>query len=453
MAKRTVRHYFKDDYDRPFEITDGQADIYLSIVLRQWLRVEVIAPTQYGKSSVIAMALIIASTQDHENFAIVTGQENKSMIIMEKVIQHTFDHPKFIALLELDPNEPLDRIKRQRSRQYVTWKGGGSIRTFTADARNRQNVKKSLTGFGSKNVIEDEASLIPDDLQAMIMRMLGGYPDGFLLKIGNPFFRNHFMRTWQSDNYQHVFIDYHQALLEGRYTEAFIEEMRFEAFFDVLYECRFPEEDEVNEAGWRKLVTDSALAAAFEDAEVELPRPVGKPRLGVDVAMGGKNFTAFVLRYDNIMVLLEKNKDPDLMSQVGRIELYIKEYNIDAYDVTIDDNVVGHGITNRLAERNIYITAFVGSKPAVDAATFANIKAEAFWLLKQWIANGGKIIKVDDFYQINQINYKVNSSSKIIIEPKEQMATRGILSPDVADAASMTFNNAIIATAADFAVA
>ena len=44
---------------------------------------------------------------------------------------------------------------------------------YTADARNAQNVKKAMMGFGAANVILDESPLIPDDLYATIKRMVG----------------------------------------------------------------------------------------------------------------------------------------------------------------------------------------------------------------------------------------------------------------------------------------
>lgn len=446
-AKELVRTYFKNDTGDQFEMSDGQSDIFIAIVAKEAPRIECIAPTQFGKSSIVAIALIVRTQLFHEDFGIVTGSEPKSQIIMEKVIQHTFDHERWYSKLELDPDEPLDRIRRQRTRKHLNWLGGGSIRTFTADARNRQRVKESLTGFGSPNLIEDEASLIPDDLQSMILRMLGGHKGGFLFKIGNPFFRNHFFRTHNSDKYKHIFIDYHQGLREGRYTETFIEEMRGESFFDVLYECKFPSEDEINEQGWRRLITDTQLEDAFDRADIEPPK--GTPRLGVDVAAGGKNYTVFVLRYNNKMILLEKNRDADLMAQVAKIEYYMREYNIEPTFVSVDDTGVGHGVGNRLAEKEIYVNTVSEGGKAVESNQFINMRAEMYWLLGQWVKNGGKIVKHEGFYEITNINYKEDSSSRLKIEPKADMQKRGIQSPDVADAASLTFSNNAVATADD----
>lgn len=450
IAKLITRFFFKDDRGNPFEMTDGQADIFLLIFLKEYNRNQTIAPTQYGKSNIISMALILRTQMAGELFGIVTGSSPKSMIIMEKVIQHTFDHPLLYGQLDLDPNEPLDRIRRQRNREHMNWKTGGAIRTFTADARNRQRVKESLTGFGAPNIIEDEASLIPDDLQAMIMRMLGGHDGGWLLKIGNPFYRNHFLRTWQGSAYHKIFIDYHQAIAEGRYSESYIDEMRNEAFFDVLYECKFPSADEVDDDGWRRIVTDDELEAAFENAETEVPK--GEPRLGVDIARGGRNFTTFVLRYDNVARLLEKNRDPDLMSQVARVESFMKEYNISAEYVQIDDVGVGGGVTDRLWERDQYVVKFKEGERADESDKYANRKAESSWLMADWIKNGGKIVKHDDFYQIGVVRYKEDSSSRLKIEPKAEMAKRGIQSPDVADGLLLTFTNSVVATADDFAI-
>ena len=58
-------------------------------------------------------------------------------------------------------------------------------------------------------------------------------------------------------------IDYHQAVAEGRYTQDFIEEMRHEPFFDILYEVQFPPKDEVVTGGYRRLFPDSLIENAI----------------------------------------------------------------------------------------------------------------------------------------------------------------------------------------------
>lgn len=454
LAKQLVRYYFKSDDGLPWEMSDGQADIFLCIFLRMFPRNQVIASTQYGKSSTIAQALILRSQAFSEKWAIVTGEMPKSMIIMEKVIQHLFDHPDLYSQLELDKSESLDRLKRQRTRENLTWKRGGGIKTFTADARNRQRVKDALTGFGAQNIIEDEASLIPNDVQAMIMRMLGGYKDNFLMKIGNPWQPNpnHFFKTWLQSNYNRIFIDYKQAIREGRYTQEFIEEMRDMPFFDILYECTFPDETAVLEGGYRKLITSNEIAAAYipEDTHV-IQFGTGRARLGVDVGRGG-NYTVMCLRYDNVAVIIEKNRDRDLMAQVGKIVAFMENYNIPSTNVFIDDTGVGGGITNRLQELGHDVVAVKEGGKASDSDRFVNMRAEMFWNCADWIKKGGKLIKHDGFMQLSLVNFKEDSSSKLKIEPKADLAKRGVESPDDADSFSLTFGTTSEFTADDFAI-
>jgi len=264
--------------------------------------------------------------------------------------------------------------------------------------------------------------------------MVGGHKDNFLLEIGNPFKRNHFLRSWQSDRYHKIKIDWRQGVEEGRFSGEFIEEMRKEAFFKILYECEFPEAVEVDESGWMSLLTDKQV----ENALVKTVEPQGKKRLGVDIARGG-NYNIFVLRQSNYAKILEKNRDPDLMATVGKIKRIMKDEGIEAKNVFLDDVGIGGGVTDRLKEQDIRINAVKGGAKAKDSEKFTNTRAEAYWELRKWIKEGGALERDEAFYQLTEIRYKEDSSGKLKIEPKEEILTRGIESPDVADALMLTF--------------
>lgn len=447
IAKRLVRTYFKNDYGKPFELVDGQADIFLLIFLRYVPRSQVIALTQYGKSDTVAMALILRSESHHEPWAILSGDKDKAMIIMGKVIQHIFDHPRFYKAIEYDPDFPLDRLRRERSKEKIDWRGGGGIQIFTANAKNRNAIKDALTGKGAPNIVEDEASLIPDQIQAMVLRMLGGHADNFLLKIGNPFYRNQFLRSWESDKYLKIFIDYHQALAEGRVTEEFIEEMRKEPFFDVLYECKFPSADEFMTGGYRQLISRELLEKAFISYEEAKPLMVGQPKLGGDFAGAGRDRNAYVLRYPKVMMLLSTNDIADTMQQVPIIEGYIEKYEIEDTDVAVDYGGLGQGIGDRLHEKDflVNLVMFGSSAPELEKDKYKNMRAYMYYKLKQWLEEGGRIVRNDGFLELLSVNYKEDSERKFQIQPKEElkkiMKQMGIIatSPDVADGGVLTF--------------
>jgi hypothetical protein len=212
--------------------------------------------------------------------------------------------------------------------------------------------------------------------------------------------------------------------------------MRKDAFFKILYECQFPELGEIDEQGWSVLLTDKEIEAAT----TKQTEPRGVKRLGVDIGRGG-NYTVFVLRTDNYAKILEKNRDPDLMSQVGKIKRIIREENILAEYVFVDDVGVGGGVTDRLKEEGIGIKAVRGGEKAQNEGKFVNVRAEAYWELRKWILEGGALEKNSDWYQLCEIRYKEDSSSRLKIESKEEIRGRGAESPDVADALMLTFAN------------
>lgn len=420
------------------KLTPMQKKIFDLIAFARHPRNQIIAPTQYGKSLTVALAVLIRSLVAGERFIILAPSENKAQIIMSYIIDHCFDNALFLDQLELDPSEKLDRLRRQRSRDYITFKTGGGVRTLTLDARNTKRNIEAAMGFGGNRIILDESSLIDDTLYATVKRMLGGYAydDQFLLEIGNPFYRNHFYRTWHSPTYNKIFIDYKIGLEEGRYSPEFIEEMRQEAFFDILYECKFPDEDEIDQRGYRTLITMEQIEKAYTET-----LPKGKKTdwiLGVDIGAGG-DFNVYVLRNKDIAIIESKNQSNDTMTNVFEVERIIKEYKIDPSNVFIDDTGVGKGVTDRLKEKGIRVNAVSFGQDPQDKTKFKNLKAEIYWAAKQWIEAGGKLFKNPNWIQLHWIKYKISTDKVLQIEPKDELIRRTGKSPDFADAFALTF--------------
>lgn len=471
---RKLARIFKHDDGRPFEHTDTQLLIIACILGRIYPRIQLVLPTQYGKSDSVAQGVLTRAANQPERWAIVAPTKAKAEIIMGYIIKHIFDDDFFQSQLIFD--EPMERLRQHRSKEHLTFVRGGEIMVLSADSKNRRRTKETLMGFGAPNVVLDESGLVEDDLYATVKRMLGGHKDNFLLEIGNPFTRGHFLRTWLSDRYETIWIDYKIALAEGRYTEDFIEEMRDEAFFDVLYECFFPAQDEVRSDGYRRLLIDATITNAYIDAEPPLPtkhddqgneiivggRPLvdDKPILGVDVAAGGENQTVFVLRYPkaNFAKVLEKNHDDDLDNQADRIMAYRKQYSIGDYRVVIDDGGVGHGLGDILKNKHdiLFKRVLAGEAPHKeveqrgatlstsqkhDRSRYANNRAMLSWKGRKWLKQGGQLLRDEGFDELGEIYYKQNPSDKLQIEPKEKMRERGVASPDTADALFLTFTD------------
>lgn len=429
---------FKDESSEPIIFTSGQLQVLDVILNRQSpdgkKRIHIMTPTRYGKSATVAAGVVIRASTKPEKWAIVAGSRDKAQIIMDYAINYCLDDPLIQTQLAIEGS--LEKLRRERSRDRLTFLRGGEIRVFSADSRNRQELGNALMGFGSSSIILDEAALIDDDTYAKIMRMLGDSKDNFLVKIGNPFRRNHFLKSYQSDLYHKICIDWRQAVEEGRFTPEFIEEMREQAFFDIFYEVKFPDADSMDESGWIPLLTDLEI----ERALIEEGQPFGSKRLGVDVASGGRNYSVVVLRSNNLARKLLKNRDPDTMSLTGNVLNFKRDLGISDTDIFIDKVGVGKGVYDRLSEQFKNIVGVNAGEEPSDKMRFANLRAEMFWRAREWIIVGGKLEKDEDWYQLTQIKYKVDSYGRLKIMGKEEMLRHGIDSPDVSDSFVLTFS-------------
>lgn len=423
---------------QPITLSPKQSEIFNLIVGVRHPRNQVIAPTQYGKSMVVGLAIDTRAVPLGERFTVLAPSQKKCDIIMGYCIDHIFDSPDLLSQLELDSSTSLDRLRRERSKESLTFKGGGGIQTLTLDAKNGKRSIESAMGFGSKRLILDESSLIDDQLYATVKRMLGGYKyeDQFLLEIGNPFHRNHFYRTWNSPIYNKIFLDYKDGLREGRYSPEFIEEMRGEAFFDVFYECKFPDEEDIDASGFRILVTYEMLDKAFSDqAEMSDDDPL---ILGVDVG-GGGDANVYCLRNSDYAWIESSNHSNDTMTNVSEVERIMRDYGVKASNIFIDDTGIGRGVCDRLKEKGIRVNPVAFGASPKDKTRYANTKAEDFWHARQWLEAGGKLLKSDKWQQLNWIKYKVNTDKVLQIEPKDDLRKRTGKSPDFADSFALTF--------------
>ena len=424
--------------NEPIILSDGQTSIFNEIIEIKHKRVQIIAPTQYGKSMVIALAVLLRALSCREKWVILAPSEKKVQIIMGYILEHIFDRSEMVEQLEIDKTINLDRLRRERSRSSINFKRGGGVMTLSLDAKNGRRNIEAVMGFGGNRLVLDESSLIPDNLYSTVKRMLGGYKyeDTFMLEIGNPFYRNHFLRTWEGVRYHKIFIDYHQGLEEGRYSPEFIDEMREEAFFSVFYDCKFPDESEIDLDGYRLLMPSSDVSKSIIPANTN---EVSKTaRLGVDVGAGA-DLSVFVMRDENVAWVEHASKSRDTMGVVSEIESIIEKYHLAPENVFIDDIGIGRGVTDRLKEKQLKVNAVAVGAIAMDKVRYGNIKAENYWGIKQWLDAGGKLIQNDSWSQLSWIKYKVNTDKVIMIQPKDELKKTTGKSPDFAEALMLTF--------------
>jgi hypothetical protein len=194
-------------------------------------------------------------------------------------------------------------------------------------------------------------------------------------------------------------------------------------------------EEEMDTEGYIPLLSTKQL----EDAIIDVDFPPTHPCIvGIDVGAGGDE-TAIVLRDHLSAKVLFNKKLSDTMALLPIIADYISKYN--PRIIAVDITGIGKGIYDRLNEAGLIsktIGVIFGSK-ANDPDRFFNKKAELYWKAREWLLSGGKLIRDDSWNEAVNIRYKIHSDKRIQIEPKENLLKKGIASPNVWDAFTLTF--------------
>lgn len=409
-------------------VTQGQVDIFGAIVLRKSNRIHIMTSTQYGKSLIVALACLVLSCIEGELVSIPAPTEEKAKIIMRYYLQHLGDHPIFYN--QLEKGDKVDKLIMETSRDRLVLRNRGGVFILSVHASDSQKGFEAAMGEGSRVVIQDESALIPDPIEATVFRMIAGKKDAVYVKIGNPFYRNHFYRSSKDPRYLQIFIDYKQGIREGRYDIDFIEEARTKPNFDILFGCQFPADDAITNDGYIKLLTDTEL----KNCQILEPLHAGYLVLGVDPAAGGDNST-IVLRSANNQEVLFDQKVPDVMNLVGITADFYRRYN--AQIVLVDKTGVGQGVYDRLKEMGFETRGINFGEKADDDTAFYNLKAELYWKQRKWLLSGGRLVKNKGWDEFENIRYK-NKEGRVLIQPKEELFKLGIASPNCVDAAVLT---------------
>lgn len=427
---------------------DGQVEIAAAIVCKANPRIACLAPTGYGKSEAVSMGVILRTVLFHEPFIIGSVKYGTSEVIMKKVIAHIFDCDDFVRQLEIEENQSLTELKRERNKSNVNFKRGGGIRIVSLHGAEL-DVSKAI-GEHAPNIILDESPLLAPAKYLQVLKILEGtgrYDKTFLFELGNALNRNHFMNNVLfKDDYLKINIGLDQAIAEGRLDQKSIDEKRGMPFFEQFYECKFPDEDAIDEKGYRQLLTTGELETALAESVSRNNEPM---KLGVDIGAGG-DFNVYVIRQGQNAWIEASNRSNDTMTNVNEIERIIEKYTViesnekkrllKPESVFIDDIGIGRGVTDRCKEKGLNVNGVSVGEVPVDKTKYKNIKAENYWALGQWIKTGGKLLKRSEWQQLTWIKYKVSTDKVLQIEPKEDLKQRTGKSPDFAESLMLTFS-------------
>jgi phage terminase large subunit len=164
-------------------------------------------------------------------------------------------------------------------------------------------------------------------------------------------------------------------------------------------------------------------------------QPEGEVVVSCDVARFGRDQTVMVRKQGDVAEVILKVQGQDLMAIAGWLGRYCEDNKVDT--LVIDDTGLGGGVTDRLREVGIGDTdlvAFKGGEKARASDRFANRVTESWWLVREWVMDGGKLPDDDNLIgQLTSRRYVIQSDRRLQLESKNKMAR----SPDEADALAM----------------
>ena len=305
---------------------------------------------------------------------------------------------------------------------------------------------ESMQGWHGENVliIVDEGSGVhPDIFEAIEGALAGGAMVRYVV-IGNPNrATGDFADMFKDPDFNKIHISAFDIpnVIEGRIvisglaTKEWVERMgRKYGKDDDIYRVRvlgeFPKKD-----------SDAVIPLDLVEGAIDADRELyGEEEIiGLDPSrsIGGDPF-AFVHRKGNKAKVLETANARDLMEIAGRAKLHLKAFP--KAKLHIDIIGLGSGIFDRLREQPDIAHRVFGinvAMPANDTDTYVNLRAEGWYDTKAWLRDA-VVEKHEGWYELAQPRFKINSRGLRAIESKEDMAKRGISSPNIADALVLT---------------
>lgn len=164
--------------------------------------------------------------------------------------------------------------------------------------------------------------------------------------------------------------------------------------------------------------------------------------LGVDVARYGNDQTVFCERFGPVVTPMWAYRELNLMEVANRVaELHAKQ----PYDaIFVDQTGLGAGVVDRLRELGAPVIGVDFGSRALRKG-YANRRTEMYANLRDWLPNGALPPDEDLRRDLLAPAYRFDAKGTLFLESKDDMRSRGLPSPDRADALVLTFAAPVVA--------
>lgn len=202
-------------------------------------------------------------------------------------------------------------------------------------------------------------------------------------------------------------------------------------FFRIRVRGEFPRAGE-NQLISRELA-EEALKRRLTKAQYDFAPVI----IGVDPAWTGDDMLAIVVRqglYSKVLEVIPKNdNDMDIARKVAR---YDDEYSASAVFIDMGYGTGIYSAGKDMGRSSWRLVQFAGKAGSEE---YANKRAEMWFEMKRWLQDGGCIDSKALADELTSVEAFINRGGKHQLESKDTMRKRGISSPNIADALSLTF--------------
>lgn len=179
----------------------------------------------------------------------------------------------------------------------------------------------------------------------------------------------------------------------------------------------------------------------FENYPNNPPRTFGlSNRAGIDLSLGGDETVAYFFIHGKLHLRTTKIRNEAILH--NQIISWIKEFNLSASEVRIDDGGLGRPIVQRVQNAGYDVVPVRNEARSTNPNFFKNRGVENWNRLKRAIEDR-VFPTINDDLTRTQLCTRGFSVKGIVtlLEPKPEMKSRGLSSPDRADALALCFDS------------
>nr|DAW50793.1 MAG TPA: large terminase [Caudoviricetes sp.] len=399
--------------------------------------------------------------------AVEVSRRIGTVILCAREFQGSLDDSVYQLLIEtidrLGYTDEFDILK-----STITHKGTGAKFVFYGIKNNVTKIK-SIQGVGVCWV--EEAEAVTKNSWDVLIPSIRGDKNA---------------EIWISFNPKNILDDTYQRFIVHPPKDSIVLKANYDInphFADTplladMLECKERDEDLYRHIWLGEPVADSELAIikpswieAAIDAHGKLGfSAAGRRILGFDVADEGDDANATVLRHGSVVTDMQQWRGQDVIYSADKVYLYAQEQDIDR--IVYDNIGVGAGVKAQFRRKSgkvqtlgfnaggaVYKPDAKYTDDKKNRDMFANIKAQAWWMVRDRFYKTWRAVHHGDSYpedqlislsgSLHELEYLTaelsrpqvdyDQNGRVKVESKKDMKKRGIPSPNRADALVMAF--------------